>query len=283
MSAGPETRTDIQVQLLGPLLISHAGVEAAPLARKPRQILALLLLNHARAVPVTTLLDELWDGRPPKTARTVVQLHIFQLRKRLAELTGLGVDVVGEKMLRTSRSGYEFAADLTEFDLRTFRQRERAGIVAMVAGNLATAAQEFRDALFLWRGPALADVESGPSIRAEIAGLEQSRATMLGHRVELELRFGRHREILSELTDLVSHDRFHEDLHAQFIIALYRSGYRGRALDAFHRLRKDMVRRFGLEPSPKLHRYYQAVLTSDPKLDRMPVVPLPNELPVLPP
>lgn len=232
---------------------------------------------------MATLIDELWDGRAPKTARAAVQIYVFQLRKTLAEVTGQSMDAVGRKMLRTARNGYEFVADLTQFDLRTFYQRERSGKAAMVDGDLATAVQDFREALSLWRGPALADVEPGPSIRAEVAGIEQSRETMLELRVELELRFGRHREILGELTDLVSHDRFHEDLHAQFIIALYRSGYRARALEAFHRLRKDMVGRFGLEPSPKLHRYYQAVLTSDPRLDRMPVLPLPRELPVLPP
>lgn len=260
-------------------MISYADIETAPIARKPRQILALLLLNHCRVVPMTALIDELWDGHAPKTARAAVQIYVFQLRKRLAEVTGLSMDAVGGEVLRTARNGYEFAAELTRFDLRSFHQRGHAGTAAMAEGDLATAARHFREALSLWRGPALADVEPGPSLRAEVAGLEQSRATMLEHRVELELRFGRHREILDELTDLVSRDRFHEDLHAQFIIALYRSGYRERALEAFHRLRKDMVGRFGLEPSPKLHQYYQAVLASDPGLDQMPVLPLPRDLP----
>jgi SARP family transcriptional regulator, regulator of embCAB operon len=269
---------DIQVQILGPLMVSCAGNEIDSIARKPRQLLALLLLNHSRVVPMTTLIDELWEGHAPKTARSAVQIYVLQLRKKLAELTGRTVEAVGRHMLRTARNGYEFIAELTHFDLRAFRQLRRAGMTAMADGDLTTAAEDFREALDLWRGPALADVEPGPSICAEVAGLEQSRATMLEQRIELELRVGRHREILGELTDLVSHDKFHEDLHAQFIIALYRSGYRNRALEAFHRLREDMVGSFGLEPSPKLHQYYQAVLTSDPELDEMPVMPLPQEL-----
>jgi len=271
----------MQVQLLGPLWISYADIEMAPVARKPHQILAVLLLNYSRVVPMATLIDELWDGHAPKTARAAVQIYVFELRKKLAEVTGQSMDVVGSEILRTARNGYEFVAELTQFDLRTFRRLERAGVAAMADSDLVTAARDFRAALSLWRGPALADVEPGPSIRAEVAGLEQSRATMLDHRIELELRAGRHWEILGELADLVSHDRFNEDLQAQFIIALYRSGYRARALEAFHRLRKEMVGRFGLEPSPKLHQYYQAVLTSDPELDEMPVLPLPRELPVL--
>ncbi len=274
----------MDIQVLGPLWISCAGTGVVPTARKPRQILALLVLNYSRVVPVATLIDELWDGHAPKTAPAAVQSYVFQLRKKLAEVTGRSMDTVGSEMLRTGQNGYEFVAEPTRFDLRTFHRLERAGVAAMARGDLVTAVQDFREALSLWRGPALADVEPGPGIRAEVAGIEQSRATMLDHRIELELRLGLHREILGELSVLVSHNRFHEDLHAQFIIALYRSGYRARALEAFHRLRKDMVSEFGLEPSPKLHQYYQAVLTSDPALDEMPVLPLPRaaELPVLP-
>jgi DNA-binding SARP family transcriptional activator len=277
--ACPERRIDIQVQVLGPLWISCGDIKMMPTARKPRQILALFLLNHSRLVPMATLIEELWDGRAPKTARAAVQIYVAQLRKKFAEVTGQSMDTVGSQMLRTARNGYEFLAELTQFDLRAFRQLERAGAAAMADGDLVTAAQDFHDALSLWRGPALADLEPGPSIRAEVAGLEQSRVTMLEHRIELELRLGRHREVLGELTNLVARDRFHEDLHAQYIIALYRSGYRARALEAFHRLRKDMLDEFGLEPSPRLHRYYQAVLTSNPVLDEMPVLPLPAEPP----
>lgn len=271
--ARPERRIDIQVQLLGPLRLACADIELAPIARKPRQLLALLLLNHSRVVPIATLMDELWDGPAPKTARAAVQTYVFELRKKFAELTGRSMDAVGSEILRTARNGYQFVAELTHFDLRIFRQLERAGTAAMAEGDLATATQEFCTALSLWRGPALADVEPGPSIRAETAGLDQSRATMLDHRIDLELRLGRHREVLGELTDLVSHDRFNEDLHAQLIIALYRCGYRARALEAFHRLRTDMVGRFGLEPSHKLHHCYQAVLSSDPELDETPALP----------
>ncbi|MEZ0071240.1 BTAD domain-containing putative transcriptional regulator [Planotetraspora sp. GP83] len=255
----------------------------SPVARKPRQILALLLLNYSRVVPTAALIDELWDGSAPKTARAAVQIYVFELRKRLAEATGLSMDAVGNEILRRARNGYEFVAEPTWFDLRSFRQREQTGVAAVAEGDLIKAARDFHTALLMWSGPALAGVEPGPSIRAEVAGLEQSRATMLNHRIGLELRFGRHREILGELINLVSHDRFNEDLHAQFIIALYRCGYRACALEAFRRLREDMVARFGLEPSPKLQRYYHAILTSDPGLDEMPVWPLPSELPALQP
>lgn len=246
-------------------------------ARRPRQVLALLLLNYAQVVPATALIEELWDGPAPKTAQAAVQTHVFELRKKLAEVTGLSVEAVSGGILRTTRRGYTFVAELAEFDLRAFRRLEQTGLAAIAGGDLVAAAQYFRAALALWHGPALADVEQGPNIRAEVVGLQQSRATMLNHRIELELRVGRHKELLAELTDLVSCDRYNEDLQAQFIVALYRSGQRARALEAFHRLREEMVGRFGLEPSHRLRQYYQAVLTSDPGLDAMRVLPLPGE------
>ncbi|WP_121391711.1 AfsR/SARP family transcriptional regulator [Actinokineospora cianjurensis] len=244
----------------------------APVARKPRQILALLLLDSPRVVPTTTLIDELWTPPAPRTARAAVQVYVFELRKRLAEATGLDMGTVANEVLCRARNGYKFVAEPTWFDLRSFRERERAGLAALADGDLAKAAWDFKAALWMWSGPALAGVEPGPGIRAEVAGLEQSRATVLDQRIEVELVLGRHREILDELAGLAARDRFNEDLHAQFMVALYRCGHRTRALEVFHRLREDMVSRFGLEPSPRLYRCYQAALNRDPALGELPAL-----------
>ncbi|WP_158852603.1 AfsR/SARP family transcriptional regulator [Saccharothrix deserti] len=265
------------IRVLGPLSVRHGTVEMAPTAQKPRKVLALLLLNHLRVVPVSALIDELWQEVPPKTARTALQAYVFHLRKQLTRTTGLTMAEVAETMLQTVQNGYRFAAEPGEFDLQTYHRLERAGAKAMDADDLRSAAQYFRQALHLWRrGPAVADVEPGTRIRAEVAALEQSRMTMLDYRIELDLRLGLHREILSELAVLTSRNRFHENLHAQYMIALYRSGYRVRALEAFHKLRHNMINEFGLEPSLKLKKYHQAVLTLDPALDEAVVVPLPQ-------
>jgi SARP family transcriptional regulator, regulator of embCAB operon len=110
--------------------------------------------------------------------------------------------------------------------------------------------------------------------------------TIQDYRIELELRLGMHRDILSELVVLIARNRFHENLHAQYMLALYRSGYRIRALEAYHQLRHDLLTEFGLEPSPKLTAFHQALLTMDSALDDAEVVPLPvrplAELPNIP-
>lgn len=264
------------IRVLGPLSIHHGAVEMTPTAQKPCTVLALLLLNKVRVVPVSALIDELWKEVPPKTARTALQTYVFHLRKMLTQTTGLTLAEVAETMLQTVQNGYRFVAEPGRFDLEIYRRLQRAGGEAMEAGDFRSAAQHFRQALRLWRGPAVADVEAGTRIRAEVAALEQSRMTMLDYRIELDLRLGLHREILSELAVLTARNRFHENLHAQYMIALYRSGYRIRALEAFHKLRHNMLTEFGLEPSLKLKKYHQAVLTLDSALDEAEVVPLPQ-------
>lgn len=265
------------IRVLGPLSIHHGTAEVVPTAQKPCTVLALLLLNHGRSVPMSALVDELWEDSPPRTARAALQNYVFHLRKKLTETTGLTLAEVSGTMLQTVQNGYRLVVEPGQFDLESYHRLQRAGDRAMVAGDLHTAVQHFRQALTIWRGPVVADVDAGNRIRAEAAALEQSRMTIRDYRIELELRVGRHREILSELVVLTAQDCFHENLHAQYMIALYRSGYRIRALEAFHRLRHNLLNSFGLEPSPRLKKLHQAVLILDPALDQEEVVPLPQQ------
>jgi DNA-binding SARP family transcriptional activator len=269
----------VEIKVLGPLLIRQEARQAVPTARKPRKVLALLLLNESRVVSVPSLLAELWDTEPPKSALTTLQTYVLQLRKMLARATGRSLGEVAAESLQTSSNGYLFAAGGADFDLYTFYEMERLGGLALADGDLDGASRIFRQALELWTGPTLMDVEQGRLLEAEVARLEQSRLTMLEHRIEADLRLGRHRELLSELAAVVTYHRFHEDLHAQFMIALYRSGCRNRAVEVFHRLRADLIEELGLEPSPKLQRLVRSVLDSDPDLEDSRMVPLPRNAP----
>lgn len=264
------------IGVLGPLSIHHRVVATTPTARKPCSILALLLLDHERVVPASELIEELWPEVAPRTARTALRIYVSHLRKALARTTERTVAEVSGTMLRTVGNGYRFVIDPGQFDLAIYHRLRRAGHEAMAAGDLHLAAGHLRQALDLWRGPAVADVRPGARIRAGVAGLEQSRLTTLDYRVELDLRLGRHRELLDELAVSTARDRFQENSHAQYVIALHRSGYRIRALEACQRLRHDLRDALGLEPSPSLKRLHQAVLTDDPALDHAEVVPLPR-------
>jgi len=266
----------MHIRVLGPLSIRHGAVEITPTAKKPCAVLALLLLNHTRVVPVSALIDELWGEAPPKNARSALHIYVLHLRKMLTQATGCTAAEVSEAMLRTARNGYCLVVEPWQFDLEVYERLGRDGYTAMGAGDHRAAVQHFRKALSLWSGPAVADVAPGTRIRAEIAALEQSRMTMLDYRIEMDLRLGLHREILSELAVLTLRNRLHENLHAQYVIALYRSGHRIRALEAFRQLRNNMLAEFGLEPSFWLKALHQAVLTLDPALDSAEVVPLPR-------
>lgn len=90
------------------------------------------------------------------------------------------------------------------------------------------------------------------------------RLCALDQRVEADLRLGRHRELLAELTVLVNRYPTHESLCGQYMLALYRSGRRGEALDAYQRLRATLVRTLGLEPSPALAKLQRSILMSGP-------------------
>ncbi|MER6105667.1 AfsR/SARP family transcriptional regulator [Streptomyces sp. NPDC001832] len=262
----------MHIRVLGPLSIHHGAVEITPTAQKPRTLLALLLLNHEQVVPVSEMMDELWKGAPPKNARAALQIYVFHLRKRLAQCSGSPSAEVAQTMLQTVQNGYRLAVEPRQFDLEIHHRLQREGGHAMAAGDFRSAAMHFREALNLWHGPMMSDVEPGTRIRAEAAALEQSRMTMLDYRIELDLKLGLHRQILSELAVLTSQNRFHENFHAQYMIALYRSGYRIRALELFHKLRRNLLDEFGLEPSPKLKEFHQSVLTLDPALDDAEVV-----------
>ncbi|HVV22886.1 MAG TPA: BTAD domain-containing putative transcriptional regulator [Pseudonocardiaceae bacterium] len=266
----------MEITVLGPLRVGDERRNAAPTAGKPRKVLALLLLNHGRPVPLSALVDELWPNVRPRTALATLHTYVLQLRKGLAQVGGLSQADVAADLLRTATSGYEFHTGGAFFDLAEYGSRSESALRAVHDGDLVTAVAELRAALALWRGPALADVEPGRLLAAEIAGLEQSRMTMLEHRIDFDLRLGRHREVLGELTALVATHPLHEDLHAQLMLALFRSGYRTRALEVYQQLRGRMVESVGLEPSPRLRQVHQLVLSADDDVDRISVVPLPR-------
>jgi DNA-binding SARP family transcriptional activator len=268
----------VNIEVLGALAVQENGVSITPTAPKPRQVLALLALHADRVVPVSALIEELWGATPPRSARTTLQTYVLQLRELIA--TALEKDEYdeqgeqdgsGEPRRRTAKdvlvtmpSGYLLASGDGESDVRTFERLAGVGYRAMDAGDFPGAARQLREALALWSGTAFADVQAGAQLEMEIRRLEESRLCALDQRIEADLRLGRHRELLSELTVLVNRYRTHESLHGQFMLALYRSGRRGEALEVYQRLRATLVRDLGLEPSAGLRRLQRSILAANP-------------------
>uniref|UniRef100_UPI0006E2933D AfsR/SARP family transcriptional regulator n=1 Tax=Streptomyces atriruber TaxID=545121 RepID=UPI0006E2933D len=259
----------MDIEVLGALAVRENGLSITPTAPKPRQVLALLALHADRMVPVSALTEELWGAAPPRSARTTLQTYVLQLRELIAAALareavpdGAGGPRSAKDVLVTMPGGYLLCGGGGASDVRTFERLAGAGYRAMDAGDCAGAARQLREALALWSGTAFADVQAGPQLQMEIKRLDESRLCALDRRIEADLRLGRHRELLAELTVLVNGYRTHESLHAQYMLALHRSGRRGEALDAYQRLRTTLVRELGLEPSARLRRLQRSILTA---------------------
>lgn len=255
----------MDIEVLGALSVRVRGVSVVPTAPKSRQVLALLALHADQVVTVSALVEELWGSKPPRSARTTLQTYVLQLRELIGSaLVGGGGGCSAKDVLATVPGGYRLVSSAGGVDFREFERRAGAGYRAMDAGDFAGAACRLAGALALWSGPALTDIQAGIRIDMEARRLEEARLSVLDQRVEADLRLGRHRELLPELTVLVNQHRMHESLHGQFMLALHRSGRRGEALDVYQRLRSTLVSELGLEPSPPISRLQRSILMARP-------------------
>ncbi|MER5891976.1 AfsR/SARP family transcriptional regulator [Streptomyces sp. NPDC001876] len=257
----------MDIDVLGALTVREQGVSVTPTAPKPRQVLALLALNANQVVPVTTVIEELWGTEPPRSARPTLQTYILQLRELIGTAlrqSGTAVPRSAKDVLMTVPGGYLLRTGEGHSDVREFERLAAIGYRAMDAEDYPQAAKRLSEALSLWTGQPLADVQTGLHLEPQVKRLEESRLCALDQRIDAALRLGRHRELLAELTVLVSRYPTHESLCGQFMLALHRSGRRGEALNAYQRLRTTLIRDLGLEPSAALVKVQRSILLSGP-------------------
>ena len=260
----------MQLGVLGPLLVGDGDRSAVPSAPKPRQVLTLLVLEANHIVPVSALKKELWGDEAPPSALTTLQTYILQLRKALSRALRISLRQVAQEVLITQAGGYTFRSRHDDNDLETFERLAREGRAALAAENNELAARLLRQALDLWRGPALVDVHKGRLLEVHVARLEESMLSVTEQRIEAEMRLGRHHDVLTELVALTTQHQLNENLHAQFMLALHRSGRRPQALNVFQHFRARMIDDLGLDPSPQLQALHCAVLAASPTLDGPP-------------
>ncbi|MFD3416353.1 AfsR/SARP family transcriptional regulator [Streptomyces decoyicus] len=257
----------MHIKVLGPIFlgVTEDGVGCAPSAPKPRQLLTLLALNANQFVTTTTCIDELWAEEPPPSAITTVRTYVMQIRRALYK-AGIEEEPSGG-ILRTRQRGYQLFLGRASLDLFRFVDQVDEGKRALLLGDDCRGAETLRNALALWQGPPLADVQAGPLITAHQARLQEIRFNCLDLRIEAELRLGLHNELISELVGLAAEFPTHESLHAQLMVALFRSGRQAQALDVYRQLRTMLSEELGIEPSRRLRQLHDAVLLADPALD----------------
>jgi DNA-binding SARP family transcriptional activator len=239
----------LEFRILGPLEVVEEGRVLTLAGGRQRSLLALLLTRPNEVVSADRLIDELWPSEPPQNAANALQYHVSQLRKSL----GAADTVV------TQPPGYLIRIGPNELDLLRF---ERLVAEAERAAP-EQAAELLREALALWRGPALADVANEPFAQMEILRLEELRLRALELRLEADLAGGRHGEVVGELEALVREHPLRERLRAALMRALYGSGRQAEALELYRETRRTFVDELGIEPSPALQELEQAMLRQD--------------------
>jgi len=205
--------------VLGQLRVHGAGGATGVAAGRERVLLALLLLNANQLVPLGRVVEALWGEQPPPTARAQVHTCVSRLR-RLLRAGSLPDDVVV-----TEPAGYLIRVGDGELDSIAFTRLRERGHAYAAAGDLPAARAALREALDLWRGPALADVDSSV-VQAAAARLTEERSGAHEECIDVELRLGRASDVLGELTDLVEAYPLRERLRAQLMTRWSRSGGR---------------------------------------------------------
>ena len=249
--------------ILGPLEV-HDGERAVRISgAKQRTLLAILLVNARQTVPSDRLIELLWGSERPARAEAAVQVYISQLRKALEPARARGEEA---RLIVTRAGGYELDVDAERLDLTRFERLGAQGHAALAAGDAARAAELLRDALALWRGPALADFSYETFAQTEIARLEEARLAALEARIEADLALGGHGHVVGELEALIAANPLREGLRGQLMLALYRGGRQAEALEAYQAARHTLVEELGIEPGPGLQGLEKAILQQDPGL-----------------
>ncbi|MEZ0113924.1 DNA-binding SARP family transcriptional activator/Tfp pilus assembly protein PilF [Catenulispora sp. EB89] len=244
-------------RLLGPLEVRHDGRAVPVAAPKQRVLIALLALAAGDPVPVDRLIAGLWDEQPPASARNTLQNYVLRLRRILT---------AGDEPspLVTSSAGYRLAVDADAVDVHRFGALLRRARDAESAGEPRFAASLLEEASGLWHGEALTDAPSDLLRREVLPGLVERRLAAQERRVELELGLGHHHELVTELVALTAAHPLRERLWAQLMLALYRSGRTGEALETYRKARAALAEQLGIDPGPELRRLHQEILAGDP-------------------
>lgn len=257
----------MDIRLLGPVSIELNGASIVPSAAKPRHLLTLLGMHPGQVFPVPTLIEELWGSAVPRSFLTTLQTYVLQVRRCIARSLGPAAAEEPKQILATQHGGYLLDVPPGSLDVHRYESLTTEARRLAALGDDAGAATAYRQGLALWRGPVLVDVRAGAVLAIEITRLEESRLGALEGRIEAELRLGMHADLLTELSALVARYPLHEGLHAQCMMALYRSGRQWQSLEVYRRLRGNLIRELGLEPSPRVQRLHSAILAADPVLD----------------
>ncbi|MFE9778667.1 BTAD domain-containing putative transcriptional regulator [Streptomyces sp. NPDC005775] len=239
----------MEFHLLGPVEARREDLRIAISGAKMHTLLAALLLARGRVVPDTRLSALLWGANPPATMNAQIYTYVSRLRKLLEP----------EVSLERRAPGYAIVTAGSRLDVVEYERLDRLGRQALQEHRYDEAGTLLRNALELWRGPALANVTEFLA-EEEIPQWSEGYAATLENRLEADLALGRHQQITAELTRLVAEFPLRERMRAQLMTALYRCGRQTEAFHVFHEGRKVLAEELGVDPGSDLTDTHQAAL-----------------------
>jgi DNA-binding SARP family transcriptional activator len=245
----------VEFAILGPVEARDGGDELAIGGRRQRAVLAILLLKANQPISRDRLIDGVWGDSPPPSASHTLEDYVSRLRKAL-----------GKDRIESRSSGYVIEVEPGELDLERFEALLDRGRAAATTGESAKALELLREALDLWRGPALADLEYEPFASEAAERLEARRLLALEAKIDCELALGASSELVGELERLVADHPFRERFLGQLMLSLYRGGRQAHALAAYQAFRRRFAEELGLKPSPQLRALERQILEQDPAL-----------------
>ncbi|MDI1459720.1 BTAD domain-containing putative transcriptional regulator [Catellatospora sp. KI3] len=249
----------MRFRVLGPVEVNDGGAWLSAGPAKARALLAALLVDAGRIVPVEQLSDRLWGSAPPRTAANQIHGYVARLRRCLADPDG--------SVLITRPPGYLLALGPAELDADVFAAAAAAGVAALRSGDPSQASVLLAQALSQWRGDAYADVPPMAAVAAEAGRLAEERLAALEARIEADLMCHRHAALIGELQQLVEEHPFRERLWHHQMLALYRCGRQADALGTYQRLWALLDKELGVLPSGPLRELHQRMLATDPALE----------------
>lgn len=271
--------------LLGPVEVRSACGEQLALGT-PMQVrlLAVLMSQPGTGWSIDQLVDELWQGRPPKTAAGNVKTYVWALRRALRS-PGLP-----DPAILAGPTGYHLALDGLTVDSVAFDDLAQRGYSALRQGHLAAAQESFEAALALWRGDPFAGLPGWGVLLSVRTRLQEQRSSLAEEVADLQLRAGRHHELIEPLRGQVDADPLRERPWGQLMVALARAGRRADALATYRRLRQLLAEELGVEPGPDLQHLHTRILRADRELfasdprppERCPPRVVPRQLPAGP-
>jgi DNA-binding SARP family transcriptional activator/Tfp pilus assembly protein PilF len=241
--------------LLGPLTVWRDGMTVPELPGKQRVLLAALLLSAGRVVTCDELAEMLWGSALPPSAQVSVRNYLRRLRQALGD--------AARTRIRTQPGGYLISVDADELDVFRLESLLRSAQAALRDGEWDQAAARASEALTLWRGEPLADVDCEVLARREVPWLAELRMQVLETRGEAQLHLGGHAAVIAEVQHLIAAQPLREHLYGLLMRALYQCGRQAEALSAYQKARRTLIEELGTEPAAGLRELHQQILTGD--------------------